>query len=140
MAELKTKKNDKSVVDFLNNVENEKRRNDSFEILEIMKKLTEEEAFMWGDSIVGFGEYSYTNTSGKEARWFQVGFSPRKQNLTIYIMSGFTRYSDLLEKLGKHKTGKSCLYINKLEDVKIEVLQKLISQSIDAVKAGSIDY
>lgn len=140
MAELKTKKNDKSVVDFLNNIENEKRREDSFKILELMKRLTKEESFMWGDSIIGFGEYHYKYASGREATWFQVGFSPRKQNLTLYIMSGFTRYDELLDKLGKHKKGKSCLYINKLEDVKIEVLEDLIVKSIEALKSGKIKY
>ncbi len=135
MAELKTKKNDKSVVDFLNKVENEKRRQDSFKLLKIMKKITGDEPFMWGDSIIGFGDYHYKYTSGRDASWFQVGFSPRKQNLSLYIMSGFTKYDALLKKLGKHKKGKSCLYISKLEDVKIEVLEELIVQSIKALKS-----
>ena len=100
MAELKTKKNDKSVVDFLNKVENEKRRQDSFKLLKIMKKITGDEPFMWGDSIIGFGDYHYKYTSGRDASWFQVGFSPRKQNLSLYIMSGFTKYDALLKKVG----------------------------------------
>lgn len=140
LAELKTKKNKESVVDFLNSVENEKRKNDSFIILEIMKKITGETPFMWGDSIIGFGDYHYKYASGHDASWFLVGFSPRKQNLTLYIMSGFTKYATLLNKLGKHKTGKSCLYINKLEDIKIEILENIIVESMEAIKSGKIKY
>lgn len=140
MSDLKTRMNDSSVECFLSSVENEKRREDSFKILEIMKKVTGEEPKMWGDSIVGFGSYHYKYASGREGDWFITGFSPRKQNLTVYIMSGFTRYDDLLSQLGKHKTGKSCLYINKLEDIKTEVLEKLITESVTAVKKGKIHY
>ena len=99
-----------------------------------MQEVTQEEPMMWGDSIVGFGSYHYKYTSGREADWFQIGFSPRKQNLTIYIMDGFEKYENLLKKLGKHKLGKSCLYINKLEDISILVLKKLISESVKHVK------
>lgn len=140
MSDLKTRMNDSSVECFLSSVENEKRREDSFKILEIMKKVTGEEPKMWGDSIVGFGSYHYKYASGREGDWFITGFSPRKQNLTVYIMSGFTRYDELLSQLGKHKTGKSCLYINKLEDIKTEVLEKLITESVTAVKKGKIHY
>jgi len=117
MAELKTKRNDGSVVEFLNSVTDENKRQDSFEVLKMMEELTGEEPKMWGTSIIGFGSYHYKYASGREGDWFLVGFSPRKQNITLYIMSGFDQYNDLLGKLGKHSTGKSCLYIKKVEDV-----------------------
>ena len=134
MTELKTKPTDKSVTEFLDNVENQRRREDSFKILKIMREITQKEPVMWGDSIVGFGSYHYKYKSGREADWLQIGFSPRKQALTVYIMDGFEKYEELLEKLGKHRTGKSCLYINKLEDVKIPVLKELIRESLKYVK------
>lgn len=131
MAELKTRPTDESVQSFLEGVENPKRKEDSFRILELMKEVTGEEPRMWGDSIIGFGSYRYKYKSGREAEWMLTGFSPRKQNLTLYIMSGFDDYDELLGKLGKYKTGKSCLYINKIEDVDQEVLKKLVKQSAD---------
>ncbi len=109
MAELKTKLNDASVIDFLNSVEDEQKRKDSFKVLKLMQKITASEPKMWGTSIIGFGSYHYKYKSGREGDWFLTGFSPRKQNLTLYIMSGFKRFDDLLEKLGKYKTGKSAL-------------------------------
>lgn len=127
--ELKTKRNEEDVLDFLHSIENEKRRDDSLEVLAIMQELTGEEAKMWGKSIVGFGTYSYKYASGHEGDWMAIGFSPRKQSLTLYIMPGFRRYEELMENLGKYKTGKSCLYINKLEDVDMKVLRELISSS-----------
>lgn len=130
MAEVKTKRNEGDVIAFLNNVENEKRRTDSFRILEIMKELTGKEPEMWGDSIVGFDSYNATYASGRKVSWPIVGFSPRKQNLTTYIMPGFDRYEGLMQKLGKYKTGKSCLYINRLEDVEESVLKELIQESV----------
>jgi hypothetical protein len=99
-----------------------------------MRKVTAEEAAMWGKSIIGFGEYTYRYASGREGEWMLVGFSPRKQNLTLYIMSGFDDYDELLSKLGKYKTGKSCLYINKLEDVDMGVLEELVSKSVEHMK------
>jgi len=134
MTELKTKPNDKSVIEFLNNVENKTRREDSFVVLKLMKEVTEEEPIMWGDSIVGFGSYHYKYASGREADWLQIGFSPRKQSLTIYIMDGFEKYEELLDQLGKHKTGKSCLYINKLDDVSIPVLKDIMTESVKYVR------
>ena len=128
---LKTTPTDKSVEAFLNSVDNEKKRNDSFELLEMMKEITGEEPVMWGDSIVGFGKYQYKYASGREGEWFLAGFSPRKQNLTLYIMSGFEAFDKTLEELGKYKTGKSCLYINKLEDVDRSALKKLIKLSVE---------
>jgi hypothetical protein len=131
MAELKTQKTDDSVEAFLNSVEHEKRRTDSFKVLELMKKVTGAEPKMWGSSIVGFGDYHYKYESGREGDWFLAGFSPRKQNLTLYIMAGFDEYDALMAKLGKYKTGKSCLYINKLEDVDLPTLRQLVKKSTE---------
>ena len=130
MADLKTKPNEASVEAFLNGVEDERKREDSVAILELMLEVTGAEAQMWGSSIIGFGSYHYTYASGREGDWFQVGFAPRKQNLTLYIMSGFDAYDDLLGKLGKHKTGKSCLYIKRLADVDLDTLRELVVQSV----------
>ena len=137
MAELKTQKNDASVEDFLAAVDNEQRRADSVEVLELMRRVTGDEPTMWGSSIVGFGTYRYKYDSGREGEWMKVGFSPRKQNLTLYIMSGFSRFDDLMSRLGKHSTGKSCLYIKKLEDVDRGVLEELIRESVAHVSKSS---
>ena len=134
MAELKTQKNNASVTEFLNGVENEKRKQDSFVALDIIKKITNSEPSMWGASIVGFGSYHYKYASGREGDWFVVGFSPGKQNLTIYIMSGFSKYDEIMSRLGKFKKGKSCLYINKLEDIDLHVLEELIVASVNYMK------
>jgi hypothetical protein len=136
MGELKTQKNDGDVYAFLDTVENERKREDSFAILDMMCEVTGSEPVMWGSSIVGFGEYHYTYTSGRAAEWFLVGFSPRKQSLTLYIMSGFDEYESLLSELGKHKTGKSCLYINKLGDVDQGVLRRMIKASVEQLRAS----
>ena len=137
MSEPKTKKNSASVESFLKSVENEKRREDSFVVLDLMKEVTGEEPTMWGTSIVGFGTYHYKYASGHEGDWMNVGFSPRKRNLTLYIMDGFSSYDSLLDKLGKYSTGKSCLYINKLEDVDQVVLKELVRQSVEAMSGTS---
>jgi hypothetical protein len=134
MAELKTKKTDASVDGFLSGVENERRREDSFVVLEMMKRITGEKPKMWGSSIVGFGSYHYRYASGREGDWPRIGFSPRKQSLTIYVMPGFSNYDDLLSRLGKHRTGKSCLYVNKLADVDLDVLEQLVRSSLDAMR------
>ena len=131
MAELKTKRNKGDVEAFLKGVPDEKKRQDSFIILDLMKQVTGEEPVMWGDSIVGFSSYHYKYASGREGDWFVTGFSPRKQNLTLYIMSGFDKYDQLLGKLGKHSTGKSCLYIKKIEEVDIDVLKELVQKSVE---------
>jgi len=131
MAELKTQPNDQSVEDFLNGVADQTKRQDSFTILELMKQETGSEPIMWGDSIIGFGIYRYKYASGRQGEWFLTGFSPRVQNLTLYIMSGFDEYDDLLNKLGKHSTGKSCLYVKKLQDIDLEVLKELIGKSVE---------
>jgi hypothetical protein len=131
MAELKTQPTDESVELFLNSVENDKKRTESFTILKLMREVTGSEPQMWGDSIVGFGNYKYRYASGRQGEWFLVGFSPRKRNLTLYIMSGFDGYDGLLGELGKYTTGKSCLYINKLEDVNLDTLRELVKRSVD---------
>jgi hypothetical protein len=131
MAELKTKPNDQSVEAFLNSVADEKKRRDCFTILELMQQVTGTEPEMWGSTIVGFGRYHYKYASGREGDWFLTGFSPRKQNLTLYIMAGFTEYEALLSKLGKHSTGESCLYIKKIEDIDLEALRELVRQSVE---------
>lgn len=130
MAELKTRKNAASVEDFLNNVSDEQRRKDCFSVLEIMKAATKSEPAMWGPSIVGFGHIHLKYESGRELDWFPVGFAPRKNDLTLYIMPGLDRYPALLKKLGKHKRGKGCLYVKKLADVDLATLKQLIKQSV----------
>ena len=133
-AEVKTKVNDASVTEFLNGVADEQKRNDCFEILKLMKQVTKEEPKMWGASIVGFGSYHYKGKSGREGDWMLTGFSPRKQNLTLYLMGGFDTHADLLEKLGKFTTGAGCLYIKKLEDVDRKVLKELVQASVKRMK------
>ena len=130
MAELKTKVSDRSVEKFLKGVSDEKKRKDCFTLLEMMKRISRAEPKMWGTSIVGFGTYHYRYASGREGDWFLTGFSPRKQNLTLYIMAGFDEYDDLLKKLGKHTIGKACLYVKTLDDVHLPTLRKLIQQSV----------
>ena len=133
-AEVKTKVNEASVTDFLNSVEDEQKRKDSFEVLKLMKKLSKEDGKMWGGSIVGFGSYHYKGASGREGEWMLIGFSPRKQNITLYIMPGFERYPTLMKKLGKYSTGKSCLYIKRLSDVDVDVLKELMAESLKVMK------
>jgi hypothetical protein len=130
MAELKTKLNNASVDKFLNGIKDEQTRADCRQIAGMMKEATKAEPKMWGTSIVGFGSHHYKYASGREGDWFLTGFSPRKQNITLYIMSGFDEYNDLLNKLGRHSTGKSCLYIKKLEHVDRKVLKRLVTTSV----------
>lgn len=134
MAELKTKVNEASVEDFLSSIPDERKRKDAFEVLELMQEVTKEPPKMWGDSIVGFGSYHYKYASGHEGDSCLTGFSPRKQDLTIYINTGFEAHKELLEQLGKYKTGKVCLYVKKLEDIKLPVLKKLVKASVTAMK------
>lgn len=139
MSELKTTVNDASVTAFIETVDDQKRREDSFRLLELFSKCTGETPRMWGSSIVGFGQYHYkSERSSQEGDWPLTGFSPRKQSLTLYIMPGFSDYADLLQKLGKHKTSKSCLYITKLEAVDIAVLEELIAKSYQDMKAKHV--
>jgi hypothetical protein len=135
MAELKTKVTRANVDKFLEGIKDEKKRQDCYEILKIMKKATKSEPKMWGTSIIGFGDYHYVYDSGREGDWFITGFSPRVQNLTLYMMGGFD--GETLKKLGKYKTGKGCLYINKLEDVDLRVLTDLITKSVKRSKADA---
>jgi len=136
MADLKTKVNDASVDVFLEGFPEDKRE-DCYAILELMKTVTNNEPKMWGTSIIGFGEYHYEYKSGREGDFFLAGFSPRKQNLTLYIHSGFDEYGSLLERLGKYKTGKSCLYIKKLDDVDMKVLQEIVKKSVTAMSQNN---
>jgi len=135
MAEPKTKPTDQNVEDFLNAIPNDQKRADAFAVLKLMKQVTRAEPQMWGSSIVGFGRYRYKYASGREGDWPLVGFSPRKQNLTLYITAGFDGYAELLKKLGKCKTSKACLYINRLADVDLPTLKELIKQSVKHTKA-----
>jgi hypothetical protein len=135
MAELKTKVTTASVTDFINNVPDERKRKDAKELLSIFKQVTGEKPRMWGPSIIGFGTYHYkSERSSQEGDWPLTGFSPRKQNLTLYVMSGFEKYPELLKKLGKHKKSVGCLYINKLEDVDVAILKKIIKASYVTMK------
>jgi hypothetical protein len=134
MAELKTKLNNASVTDFLNGIKDEQNRVDSFEILRLMQQVTKLEPKMWGSSIIGFGNAHYKYESGREIDWFLVGFSPRKKNLTIYVMGNLEPHADLFKKLGKHKTGVGCLYISKLRDIDNKVLKELIKRSVKTAK------
>lgn len=134
MAENKTQPTGASVDEFLADVENDRRRQDARAVLDLMREATGEEPVMWGDSIVGFGQYHYSYDSGREGDWFLAGFAPRKSNLVVYIMSGFPRHAELMDKLGKHRTGSSCLYINKLDDVDLDVLRELVNQSVEHMR------
>jgi hypothetical protein len=137
VAELKTKKNAGDVELFIASVENELRRTDAEQLLQIMREVTSDEGSMWGESLIGFGSYDYTYKSGHSGSWFAVGYSPRKQNTVVYIMPGFEEQVTLLDRLGKHKIGKSCLYINKLAEVDIDVLKQLISMSFEKMTVSS---
>lgn len=130
MAEPKTKPTKASVEKFLNQVPDETRREDCFKVAKMMEEITGYKPQMWGPSIVGFGTYRYKYESGREGDWPITGFSPRKQDLTLYIMPGFAEHGDLMEQLGKHRTGKSCLYIKRLSDVHVPTLKKLIRESV----------
>jgi Domain of unknown function (DU1801) len=130
MAELKTIPTGQSVDQLLDQIEDERKRKDSYKLLELMKQATNLEPRMWGDSMIGFGSYHYKYKSGHEGDSFLTGFSPRKQNLVLYIMPGFEAYDELLKRLGKFTTGKSCLYIKRLEDVDQDVLKELVKLSV----------
>ena len=130
MAELKTRKNNASVAAFMKGIEDPAQRADCRKVSAMMKKATGSRPKMWGTSIVGFGSYSYSNSAGKDFEWMLTGFSPRKQATSVYIMPGFKKFDALMKKLGRYKTGKSCLYIKRLEDVDEDVLQKLIDESV----------
>ena len=137
MAELKTKPSDISVEALLDAIPDETRRSDCRTIAKLMEKLTGSRPQLWGTSIVGFGTYHYRYASGREGDWFITGFAPRKNDLTLYILSGFTRFEDLMSRLGRHKTGKSCLYIRRLEDIDMKVLEELIRESVDHARQNN---
>jgi len=127
LAEIKTKQTSASVEDFINSIAGEQKQKDSFVILKMMEKATKEKPKMWGSSVIGFGKLIYKSpATGREVEWFKIGFSPRKANLTVYLLD-MRKHADALKKLGKHKIGGGCLYINKLEDVDIKVLEKMIA-------------
>ena len=138
MAALKTTRNQASVKDFLATVEDEQKRRDCQRVDRLMSRITGSKAAMWGSSIVGYGSYHYVYASGQEGDWPLCGFSPRKQNLVLYIMpgfgSGFERQAELMEKLGRYKTGKSCLYLRRLDDVDQEVLAELVRESVQYMR------
>jgi len=140
MGNIKTVVNDASVEDFINQVPDEAKRADSFELLKLFKKITGEDPKMWGTSIIGFGSYHYKSERSKqEGDWPLTGFSPRKQNLTLYIMPGFDNYQDLLKDLGKHKTSVACLYIKKLADIDTAVLKQIITKSFKEMKLKHVN-
>lgn len=136
MAELKTQKNSASVPAYINSVEDEQKRKDCHSLVKIFTEVTKEKPMMWGTSIIGFGQYHYKSERSKqEGDWPLTGFSPRKQNITIYLMSGFNEYTTLLAKIGKHKiSGGSCLYIKRLADIDTDVLKQLIKVSVEYMK------
>ena len=135
MAELKTKATTASVTDFLDAVDDEERRKDCYAVVKIMQRATGAKPKMWGPSIVGFGDYRYSNSRGRGVDWFLTGFSPRKGDLTLYIMPGSSRHAELLNALGKHKTGKACVYIKRLADVDLDVLRRLVEASVEHLRA-----
>ncbi|HKQ72275.1 MAG TPA: DUF1801 domain-containing protein [Blastocatellia bacterium] len=130
MAELKTKRNEASVDEFLNAIKDEQVREDCRTIADIMQKATKATPQMWGTSIVGFGNYHYKYASGREGDWMLTAFSPRKQNITLYIYGGFEGHDELMAQLGKHSCGKACIYIKRLSDIHLPTLKKLINASV----------
>ncbi|MEQ8904830.1 MAG: DUF1801 domain-containing protein [Pseudomonadales bacterium] len=140
MSDLKTQPNNQSVEAFLDTIEPESKRDDAREILKLMKKVSGEDPVMWGPSIVGFGKYHYMYDSGREGDWMLTGFSPRKQSLTLYLMSGYAEMDQLLNKLGKYKHSVSCLYIKRLSDIDMVVLEEMIRISIDIIKKRYAEY
>lgn len=134
MAENKTKQTSASVDKFISSIKEKTTREDCYKTIELMKTVTKEEPKMWGSSIIGFGTYHYKYASGREGDMCLTGFSPRKQNLTIYLMGGFEKQKAQLEKLGKHKTSKACLYIKSLNDIDVKVLKEMIVNSVNYMK------
>ena len=140
MEELKTKVNDASVTEFLESIEDESKRNDTHTILDMMQKIAKTGPKMWGSSIIGLGSYHYVGKSGREGDWFLIGVSPRKQNLTLYAAGHWDFNTGLLAKLGKHSMGKGCLYIKRLSDVNLSILEQLINESfVNATRLAQED-
>ncbi|MDQ3141671.1 MAG: DUF1801 domain-containing protein [Bacteroidota bacterium] len=132
LVEIKTKPTAANVEDFINTVADEQKRKDSFVILDMMKKATREEPVLWSNSIIGFGHKRYkSSTTGREVDWLLIGFSPRKANLSVYLTGDIKKHAEALKKLGKHKTGVGCLYINKLEDIDLNVLNEMIDAALN---------
>jgi hypothetical protein len=131
MAEIKTKATTASVTDYINTITPDGKRNDSLAIIQMMQKATGKEAKMWGASMIGFGEIRIKSpNTGREVDWFEIGFAPRKANISLYLCGNIARHADALKKLGKHKTGKGCLYINQLSDINISVLENMIEEAL----------
>lgn len=130
VAEIKTKPTELSVDEFIQGIADERKRNESLTILQLMKQASAEEPRIWGTALIGFGDVRVKSpTSGREVDWFRIGFAPRKANFSLYLTGSIQRYEPLLQKLGKHKTGMGCLYINRLSDVDIKVLEEIINQA-----------
>jgi hypothetical protein len=136
MAENKTQQNDGDPRAFLASLDDPQKQADSEALLEMMERITGEKPVMWGSSIIGFGKYAYTYASGRSGEWLRVGFSPRKQSLTLYLMTGFDRYEELLRRVGKVKTGKACLYVKRLSAVDQDALKELIRASYESEAMG----
>jgi hypothetical protein len=134
VATLKTRATTASVEAFLDAIEDDQRREDCRVVAAMMEKATKSRPVMWGPSIVGFGDYEYVGSTGKSTKWFLAGFSPRKQALTLYLMGGYPRSGELMDRLGKHSTGQSCLYIKKLDDIHLPTLRGLIAQSLEVLR------
>lgn len=138
LAEIKPKPTAANVEDFINNMEDEQKRKDSFVLLEMMKNATGEEPILWSSSVIGFGNKRYKSpATGREVDWLLIGFSPRKANLSLYISVGIQEHAEALKKLGKHKTGAGCLYINKLEDIELKVLKEIVEVSVNRIVGTS---
>lgn len=133
MAKNKTQPTEQSVKSFIDSLDDQQKIADSYSLIELMKEVTGCEPKMWGPSIIGFDQYHYNYESGREGDWLKTGFSPRKREFSIYIMSGFAKHDQLMKKLGNHRTGKSCLYVKKLEDINMDVLRDLVQESIKYV-------
>lgn len=136
MAELKTQPTGADVTAFLNAIADERKRNDSFALVELMHDVTGAAPRLWGENIVGFGDHHYKYASGREGDWFIVGFAARKQNLTLYLTYGFEQDTDLMAQLGKHSSGKACLYVKRLSDVNLDTLRELVRRSVVAQAQG----
>lgn len=138
MAELKTQRNDASVDAYISAIEDESRREDCRQLAQMMQRITGEEPHLWGTDIVGFGTYRYAYASGRQGDWFVIGFASRKRDLTLYLAQGFGSYDELLGKLGKHRTGKSCLYVKHLADLDMAVLEQLLTESVAFTRNSAV--
>lgn len=140
MSENRTRPTEQSVAEYVENLPDERRREESGRLIEIMQRATGSEPVLWGSSIIGFGRYRYTYDSGRSGEWALVGFAPRKGKLSIYLMDGFEGREELLEELGPHSTGKSCLYVTRLERVDEQVLERLVEASVAAMRRRYPDH